>query len=63
MKIINYPRSVQVKFCYQMNFQTFLFSFQRIEGLGLQIRTILRCVSIDNGMQHKEMKKMFMVEA
>lgn len=63
MKIINYPRSVQVKFCYQMNFLKFLFSFQRIEGLGLQIRTILPCVSMDNGTQPKEMQKIFRVEA
>ena len=38
-------------------FFKFLFNFQSLEGLWLQIRVRLPCVSVDNGMQHKEVKK------
>ena len=48
---MNCLMSVQVKFCYQTIFEKFVFNFERLEGFGLQIRTILPCVSIDNGTQ------------
>ena len=48
---MNCLMSVQVKFCYRKIFQKFVFNFERLEGFGLQIRTILLCVSIDNGTQ------------
>ena len=41
--------SLWVGFCYQTIFKIFVFNFERLEGLGLTIRTIRLCVSIDNG--------------